>query len=58
MLTLKNALAFFKGNMPNIEGKFSLASLAPNTNIIVPLEILRSLDVYRLLERAKRIFHG
>jgi hypothetical protein len=58
MLTLKNAPAFFEGNMPNLEGKFSLASLAPNPNLIVPLESLRSVDVDRLLECAKRIFHG
>jgi hypothetical protein len=44
--------------MPNLEGKFSLVSLAPNPNLIVPLEILRSVDVDRLLECAKWIFHG
>jgi hypothetical protein len=48
----------FEGNMPNLEGKFWIASLAPNPNMIVPLEILRSVDVDQLLEHVKQIFHG
>ena len=54
----KKHTGIFERMMPNLLRKIWLASLAPNPNLIAPLEILWYVDVDRPFERAKQTFHG
>jgi hypothetical protein len=47
----------FDGKMPNLVGKFSIASRAPNVYLKAPLEISGFVDVDRLFKHAKRTFY-
>jgi hypothetical protein len=42
--------------MPNLVGKFSIASRAPNADMKAPLEISGFVDVDRLFKHAKQDF--
>jgi hypothetical protein len=43
--------------MPNLVGKFSIASRAPNEDMKAPLEISGFVDVDRLFKHAKWTFY-
>jgi hypothetical protein len=56
-VSTQKSTGIFDGKMPNIVGKFSIASRAPNAYMKAPLEILGFLDVDRLFKHAKRTFY-
>jgi hypothetical protein len=43
--------------MPNLVGKFSIASRAPNEDLKAPLESSGFVDVDRLFKHVKRTLH-
>jgi hypothetical protein len=47
----------FEGKMPNLVGKFSIASRAPNADLKAPLESSGFVDVDRLFKHAKQTLH-
>jgi hypothetical protein len=47
----------FERTMPNLVGKFLIASRDPNADLKAPLEISGFVDVDRLFKHAKRTLH-
>jgi hypothetical protein len=57
IVSTQKSTDIFEGKMPNLVGKFSIASRAPNADMKAPLESSGFVDVDRLFKHAKQTFY-